>query len=189
MRGRAVRAGEGVRSGRDGLRRLKQRSRLLLVPLAVLFACGAASEEDRVHRFVGRIVDAAEKRDLEGVLDHLAPEYSDHEGRDKEGARALLAGYLRNRRGIVVRLLATRPEGRDSEGRLRVRAEMMVSSGAAEALRRLVAVTGEYFRFEFVLEETKNGGWLVRFASWQHLPSSELLPESLEILRKLFSGK
>jgi hypothetical protein len=162
---------------------------LVLVLLAVLSACGPVSEEDRVNRFVERIVDAAEKKDLEGVLERLAPDYSDFEGRDKEATRALVADYLRNRRGIVIRLLATRVEGRDPEGRPRVRAEIMISAGAAEAFRRLVAVSGEYFRFDFVLGPTGNGGWLVRFAAWEHLPSSDLLPESLEILKKLFSGK
>ena len=162
---------------------------VLVVVIAILPGCGPESKEERIHRFIAKMVERAEEGDLEGIMDRLAPDYADFEGRDKEAAGALVSDYLRNRRGIVIHLLATRIEGYESEDQPRVRAEIMISSGAAEAFRRLVPLAGEAFRFDFLLESGGADGWLVGFAKWEQLPTGDLLPESVEALRKLFTGK
>ncbi len=159
-----------------------------LVFLMTLSFCGPGTEEARFRRFFEAVIEQAEKGDLAGIVDRLAPDYLDFEGRNRDGARALVADYLENRRGIVIHLLSTRIEGRDPQGRTLARAEIMISSGAAEALRRLVSFTGEYFRFDFGLTEAGEG-WLIRSAKWEHLATDELLPESLTAVKKLFSGK
>ncbi len=164
---------------------------MFVLPVAVwgLAACKPETEDRKVNRFIAELVERAEDRDLEGIMTRLAPDYADFEGRDKEATEALASEYLRDRRGIAIRLLATRIEGHDPSGRALVRAEVLISSGAAEALRRFVSFAGECYRFDFTIEKTRPGGWLITYAEWEDLPSGDLLPESVEILKKLFSGK
>ena len=162
---------------------------VLLVPLILHAACGPPSEEEKIRRFIHRAADLVEKGDVDAVMDLFAPDYTDFEGRDKEAAGLLIADYLRNRRGVVIRPLGMVIEGFDPDGRARVRTEVMLSSGSAEALRRLVPLAGETYRFDLILGRTAGNTWLIRFAEWEHRPAGDLMPESLEVLKKLFSAK
>ena len=82
-------------------------------------------------------VARAEKRDITAFAERLADDYADFEGRDKTGTIALVEEYFGRYRGIVMHLLSVRVERIDPGGEAEARAELMLSSGAAEVLRRL----------------------------------------------------
>ncbi len=64
----------------------------------------------------------------------------------------------------------------------------MLSSGAAEVLRKLVRFAGEYYRIELRLRRTDPKRWEIVYAGWEAVPITDLFPESLNILKKIFPG-
>jgi hypothetical protein len=66
--------------------------------------------------------------------------------------------------------------------------EIVLSHGAAEVLRKLIRVAGEYYRFRVDVRRTDRGEWRFTSAAWEGIGITELFPESLSILRELFPG-
>ncbi|MCX6571143.1 MAG: hypothetical protein NT006_06975 [Candidatus Aminicenantes bacterium] len=160
---------------------------LALAVLCLLPAgCGTPSEEARVTELLKKSVALAEKREVRSLMGFFAAEYSDFEGRDKADAERLIADYLGRFRGVVIHLLSVRVDWPGPEGRAAVECEMSFSHGAAEVLRKLLPYTGEYYRFRFDLKKSGEGEWRFAYADWQSVSLTDLFPESLKILKKLF---
>jgi hypothetical protein len=163
------------------------RSPAIWLVVLVLAACGRIPEEEQVRQAVTGMAARLEKRDLAGVLDSVAPSYLDFEGRDRQGLRLLIEEYIRRYRGIVIHVLATRVELSGPEGSAVVEGDAVLSSGAAEVLRKAFRFLGEYYRFRLEMDKD-SGSWMVRYAEWREQAAADLFPESLPVLRKLFPG-
>jgi hypothetical protein len=148
-------------------------------------ACGRPSEETVVKEFMIETAALAQKGDLKAVMDRLADDYVDFEGRDKAATEGLLRDYFR-RTGIVIHLLSVKVDALEPDGRAALRTEAMLSSGPAEFFRRLVRYAGEYYRIGVQLTKGPSGSWRIVSAGWETVPLAELFPESLAILKKLF---
>lgn len=156
----------------------------LLVALFLWPACRRKTEEDIVLETVDTLVRLAEKKDLEPIMAYLAEDFGDFEGRDKNGLRSLLASYFEGRTGIVAHRLSARMVDFTGEWST-VEIEVALSSGGAEALRRLVRISPDLYRIRLDLD--KNGGiWQIRFAKWSPIGLDALLPMSLGELKKIF---
>jgi len=151
-------------------------------------ACGRASEEGRIRKLIERAASLAEKRDIDGLAGLFAADYRDFEGRDRDGAVRLVAGYLDRCRGVVVHVLGVRPE-EVADGRAEVGCEVALSHGAAEALRKLVRVGGECYRFRLDLRKDATGEWRFAYAEWESVGPADLLPDSLKVLKGLFPDR
>ncbi len=151
----------------------------------VLFAsCHKKTEEDIILELIDTLARLAEKKDLETIMTYFADDFSDFEGRDKPGLKALLAGYFSGRTGIVVHPLSSRIDALEfSQASLET--EVALSSGGAEALRRLVKISPDNYRIKIGL--VKDGtSWLIQSAEWSYISLDELFPESLTVLKKIF---
>ena len=153
--------------------------------LASLAGCGRDNEASRIGKLVSGIADAAEDRDVDAVLASLAADYRDFEGRDKAATRELLNTVVGSRVGIVVHILHTRPGVILPEGTASLDADVAVSSGGAEVLRKLARFIGEFLKFHIDLKK-EAGTWRVSAARWEVVSPSEFFPESLPILKKLY---
>ncbi len=161
---------------------------LAAAALLLPHGCGRPPEEELVRRIIKDAAALAQKRDLGALMDLLAPDYRDYQGRDKAAAQALIENYLRSFRGIVIHVLGVKVEITEPGGRAAVRTDMVLSSGAAEAFRKLARFTGDYFRFDLGLEKGPDAGWRISYAEWWSVSLTDLLPESLEALKELFPG-
>lgn len=161
--------------------------RLIAPALALLLlapaACRKPSETRAVLETVETLARLAEQKDLEAFMAAIGDEYSDFEGRDKAGLRDLLGGYFAGRRGIVVHRLGTRVEFPEP-ARAGLQTDVALSSGAAEALRRLVKISPDLYRLKVELFRAPDR-WLVRYAEWRAVGVTEVLPESLGPLKVL----
>lgn len=155
--------------------------------LAIFVCCSPGSEEARIASLMGRIGELAEKRDLSGLLSLLTDDYADFEGRGRAATEALVADHFRRRYGIVVHILHAEIGEVRTDGTAAVRADVVLSSGAAEILRKIVRFAGELYRFELELRKTPDG-WRVARAEWAPSSPRILFPESLPVLRELFPG-
>ena len=166
---------------------MKKMGLITAAALVIVTACSCRppSEEARLKAFLKETVSLAEKGDLGAVMARLADDYADFEGRDKAATEALVRDYLR-RGGIGIHLLGARAEALEPDGEASVQAEALMSSGPAEVFRKLIRYTGECYRFRLRLRRTTPSSWLIVSAAWESIPLSELLPESLAVLKKLF---
>lgn len=151
-------------------------------------SCGQPSDEAAIRGLLREAVVRAEKRDAGGLMELFAPDYRDFEGRDPEGTRRLVKDYFDHYRGIVIHLLGTRVGQVDPDGSASVEFEVSLSHGAAEVLRKLIRYAGEYYHFRVDLRRTGPGTWRFTSAAWESVSLTELFPESLEVLKKLFPG-
>lgn len=157
---------------------------VLLISLTVA-ACRQETDQDRILAVVDRLARLAEKKDLETMMASFADDFSDFEGRDKAGLRDLLSGYIAGRMGIVVHRLGGRVDFGET-GLAELQVDIALSSGGAEALRRLVRISPDLYRLkvEFVKSAEQ---WLIQRAEWSSIGLAEALPESLGPLKKLFA--
>jgi hypothetical protein len=160
---------------------------LIIVCTVVLVSCTPKTDEDQIRELMKQAGQHMENKEIFSLLDLLSDEYADFRGRDKTQTKDLVQTYFREFRGIVVHLLSTQIDGIDLD-KASIRADAALSSGAAKALRRLVPVSTDNYRFQIELIK-KQDRWLIRYAEWRHIGIEELFPESLSILKKLFTDK
>ncbi len=146
--------------------------------------CGAKTDEDRIMEMMNDIGSFAEKKDVSGILNHLADDYHDFEGRRKKETEEMVRDYFRRYKGIAINFLSTRIEDiRPPEASIQT--EVALSSGAAKVFRKLIRLSTDNYRLKIRLKKV-NGEWMIRYAEWQYVTLDELFPESLSILRKIF---
>jgi hypothetical protein len=158
---------------------------LITVCTILSVSCTPKTDEDQIRELMKEAGQLIEKKELSGLLDLLSDDYTDFRGRDKTRTKDMVQTYFREFRGIVVHLLSTRIDGIDLD-KASIRTDAAISSGAAQALRKLVPVSTDNYRFQIELIK-KQDRWLIRYAEWKHIGVEELFPESLSILKKLFS--
>jgi hypothetical protein len=156
----------------------------LAVGLALLVAaCGGTGEEERLVERFKSLAALAEDEDAAGIMDALSDDYEDFEGRDKAAAGDMIRGYFESYRGIVLNVLGIRVgDLQGSEASLE--ADVTFSSGAVEALRRLVKIAGQYYRID-VRWVKRDGVWLASYAEWREVGLDELLSESRDKLQDI----
>ena len=162
-------------------------SGVVLGLLTFLPYCSIESDEAAIQKLMGRVGSLAEKKDLPGLLVLLTDDYADFEGRDRAATEALVAEHFRRRFGIVVHLLHTEIGDVRPEGTATVETDVVLSSGGAEVLRKIVPFAGEFYKFKFDLRKTPDG-WRVGQAEWAPSALNDLFPESLPVLREFFPG-
>lgn len=128
----------------------------------------------------------AEKKELEKIMGYLGPDYRDFEGRDPAQTARLLEHYFKNYHGIAIHLLDVYVD--INKDPAEAEADVLLSSGPLENLRKLAGLVGVYYRFNFSLEKT-SGKWQIVYASWKEVDSNSLLPGSRAILKKIFPDR
>ena len=150
-------------------------------------SCGRPSEEARIRELLEESAARAEKRDVGGLMDLFAPDYEDFEGRDKAGhgpARHGLPGPVPRRRhpcprrpsrGDRRRTAGPRSSARWPSRTARPRS-CASSSGSAANTTGSGSTSGR----------TRRGSGASPTRSGRPIGLTDLFPESLDILRKLF---
>ncbi|MCR4396726.1 MAG: nuclear transport factor 2 family protein [Candidatus Saccharicenans sp.] len=154
--------------------------------LSTVDSCRSVDESQIIKDLLARIVSLAEKKDRDRILAYLGPGYRDFEGRDVPETGQLLDHYFQNYQGIAIRLLDIYVD--INNGQAEAGADVLLSSGPLEALRKIVGLVGVYYRFDFRLEK-ESGGWKIIYATWREIDSGSLLPGSQVILKKIFQDK
>jgi hypothetical protein len=152
-----------------------------------LASCAPKTDQDQIRKLMKEAGQHIENKELSNLLELLSDEYTDFRGRDKTQTKDMVQTYFREFRGIVVHLLSTRIDRIDLD-KASIRTDAALSSGAVQALRKLIPVSTDNYRFRIELIK-KQDRWMISYAEWRHIGIEELFPESLSILKKLFSEK
>jgi hypothetical protein len=164
-------------------------SSMALITIFALFSvsCAPKTDEDQIRELMREAGEHIEKKDISSLMGLLSDDYSDFRDRDKTQTKDMVQTYFREFRGIVVHVLSTRIDD-VGLGEASIQTDAALSSGAAKALRKLVPVSTDNYRFALKLIK-KQDRWLIRYAAWKHIGVEELFPESFSILQKLFSDR
>lgn len=149
-------------------------------------SCRRETEEDKILSTFDAVVRLAENKDLEAVMAYIAEDYRDFEGRDKNGFRSLASSYLAGREGIVIHRLSSRIT-EVAPGEFSLEADIALSSGRAEALRRLIRISPDVYRLRVDLRKSGSGRQIT-YGEWGAIGWTDLFPGSLDRLRELFPG-
>jgi hypothetical protein len=155
----------------------------LLLIACLHVSCRHRTDSEVIAALVADMAASAEKRDADGLIANLADDYRDFEGRDRGQTAAMVEEYFSRFRGIVIHVLASRIVVENARSAT-VEADVSLSSGAAQAFRKLICFSGENYRFGCRLR--KDGHWLITEARWEYEALDGLFPESIKILRELF---
>ncbi len=168
------------------VRYIREERLLFLLGLFVLsmFCSGPKTDEEKIKEQIKEASLLIEKKDLEGLMGFLAEDYSDHRGRNRSQTRDMVQSYFSQFRGIVVHVLSTRIDD-ITASEASIQSDAALSSGGARALRRLIRVSIDNYRFKIKLIKQEDR-WQIRYAEWKPIGIEELFPESLSILKKLF---
>ncbi len=160
---------------------------LLLPVLICMIGCGQKTDEDLIRELMEDVGKCVEKKDLMGLLAFLSDDFSDFRGRNKSQTEDMVQSYFNQFRGIVIHILHTRIDEVKAQ-EASIQSDIALSSGAARVLRKLVRVSTDIYRFKIKLIK-KEDRWLIRYTEWTYIRLDELFPESLSILKKLFSDE
>ncbi len=164
----------------------KTRAAMMLVLLAIAGlsgSCRTQSDKDLIAAAIDDMALRVEKRDAAGLVAHLAGNYADFEGRDREQTRAMAEEYFSRYHGIKTKVLSSRIV-MGEVGTATAEIDVSLYSGVASALRKAVGFSGENYRVSCMFR--KEGEWRVSEARWEYIPVSGLFPESLKALQELF---
>jgi phytoene dehydrogenase-like protein len=159
----------------------------LALSIISLVCTGPKTDEDQIRELMEEAGRHIEKKDLKSLMDLLAVDYTDFRGRDKIQTQDMVRTYFSEFRGIVVHVLGTRID-EITPPKATIQTDAALSSGAAKALRKLIQVSTDNYRFQVELTK-KQDRWLIKYAEWMPIGIEELFPESLAILKKLFSDQ
>jgi ketosteroid isomerase-like protein len=160
---------------------------LILSVLICMIGCGQKTDEDLIRELMEDVGKCIEKKDLMGLLAFLSDDFSDFRGRNRSQTEDTVQSYFNQFRGIVIHILHTRIDEVKAQ-EASIQSDIALSSGAARVLRKLVRVSTDIYRFKIKLIK-KEDRWLIRYAEWTYIGLDELFPESLSILKKLFSDE
>jgi ketosteroid isomerase-like protein len=152
-----------------------------------MIGCGQKTDEDLIRELMEDVGKCIEKKDLMGLLAFLSDDFSDFRGRNRSQTEDTVQSYFNQFRGIVIHILHTRIDEVKAQ-EASIQSDIALSSGAARVLRKLVRVSTDIYRFKIKLIK-KEDRWLIRYAEWTYIGLDELFPESLSILKKLFSDE
>lgn len=141
---------------------------VLMATLACLFVTACASDEEspeqQVRNTLQAIELAVEERSTSDLMDHIADDYSDHQGNNKEAIKRLVQILFLRNQSINIFTLVRSFDISDGIAAVELSAAM-ASRGVDLNLQenRLKADTSG---FSIVLQQTGDE-WLVQSVSWQ----------------------
>lgn len=147
--------------------------------------CKKPDDTEVIKNMISELVQLAEKKDRDKILFLLSDDCKDFEQRDIFKNGELIDYYFKNYKGIVIHHLDIFVSLNGDESQ--VETDVLLSSGPLETLRKLVWLTGSFYRFNFKLVR-RGKMWKINYSAWQEINSNSLLPGSKVILKKTFSG-
>jgi len=142
--------------------------RLLVTLLAVLAACSGDPDnpEQQIHEMISAGEEAMETRSIMTVLEFIASDYQDKQGRKKKDIQRLVAGYILRNKSI--HLLTRVHDIALNEDKTQAGVVLYVGMAGVPVTSadQLMLTRADLYRFDLsmILEE---GDWRVASGSWR----------------------
>ena len=123
------------------------------------------SEEAKVEKMVGEMAEAAETKDIKGVLRYISEDYTDNHGNDKTALKGFLLSLFFRGEKVSVFVRSVEVALRGDRGLLKVKA-VLVMGRSVESISDVVPDEAAGYSFDSVV--TKDGGrWKVLSVNWK----------------------
>ncbi len=149
------------------LKRTSIKYAILLIAALMLSSCSSdseLSEEDKVRATLAALEEAAEKRSLSEMTEHISDSYKDYEGNDLKRVKGLLQFQLIKNQNInifsKIRELEVIGDTATAEVSVAMASRAIDLSSEANRLR------ADTHRFSLVLN-LENEKWKIKSVSWQ----------------------
>lgn len=146
--------------------------RLFLVVAAclALVAAGCGGEKDPVKETIDRIEKAAEDRDADGVIENLAPSFTDAAGQPRQEAVDTIRRYLMAYQQLEIRISDLQINRDTNLATARFHADLI---GAPTKLGGLDSILPRSSSYDFKIELAPEGKqWKITWASWSESSSA-----------------
>jgi hypothetical protein len=147
--------------------------------------CAAKTDEELILELMGEVGKFAEKKNVESIMMLLAVDYTDFQRRNKSQTKEMIQQYFNQYRGIVIHVLSTQIDEINPLEAF-IRTDIAMSSGAAKVFRKVIRFSTDNYRLKLKLIK-RDGKWQIKYAEWRYVSLDGLFPESLSILKKIFS--
>ncbi len=134
-----------------------------MIAVPVLLAC--AKKGDPIQATIDAVVKAANARDADALMSHLAPGFEAADGSGRSDVEARLKGYFAAYEILNVHVSNVQIERGDKAVRVRLRAEMTGQPRSAGGFGGLLPSAAKYeFDLRLVLE---GRDWKLAWAGWE----------------------
>jgi ketosteroid isomerase-like protein len=133
-----------------------------------LGACSkGVTEEDRVRQVVADVAEAAEKKDLKGVMRHVSKDYNDDKGNDYDGAKGIV--FYQFLRSPKVSVFVRGVEVEVKEDRALVNTKVVLARGKeVKKIEDIIPEDAAGYRFSVVFRK-EDGDWKALSAKWDNV--------------------
>src|SRR5688500_13144319 len=141
----------------------RRRSPIFWVALALLTACSdRASPEQQVRAVIDSMELAAEARNVGDLMEHLADNYRDAQGQDRQQAALYARGYFISNQSVH---LLTRIESLEFPAADEARVKLQVGMAGRGGETGSGGLSADLHDFDLVLVQ-EGGEWKVSYADW-----------------------
>lgn len=147
---------------------------LFCVCAALFFACSKPkSDVDLVAESIKNIAEAAEAKDVKGVMKYVSNDFRGDDGSDRNNVKGILVSQLLNADSIsiFIRGLEVEVTGGQAAAHLRV---VMTRGKPVKKIADIPRDRADAFRFEMILKK-EDGLWKVVSAGWERVGLAGLL--------------
>jgi ketosteroid isomerase-like protein len=143
----------------------------LVFALLFLVFFGACSkgvtEEDKVRQVVASVAEAAEKKDLKGVMRHVSKDYNDDKGNDYDGAKGIV--FYQFLRSPKVSVFVRGVDVEVKEDRALVNTKIVLARGKeVKKIEDIIPEDAAGYRFSVVFRK-EDGDWKALSARWDNV--------------------
>jgi hypothetical protein len=143
---------------------MRNAARRLALPFAACLVFGCARKADPVRETIDAVVKAANARNVEALLAHVAPDFEAADGASRLEVEARLQRYFAAYEILNVRVSDVQIERGENTARVRLRAEM---TGQPRKVGGLDGLLPAAARYDFDLRLVYDGGaWKLAWAAW-----------------------
>jgi hypothetical protein len=143
---------------------------------ALALACGGGEDtpEAAVRRTLAAIEEAAGARDVGAFVAHVAPDYADPHGNDRDAVRRIAAFHLLRNQAVHT-LVRLREVAIVEPGHAQVDALVAMAGTEIPDAEVLASVRADLYRFALTLREAEPGVWRVTSATWHPATRDDFL--------------
>jgi ketosteroid isomerase-like protein len=133
-----------------------------------LGACSkGVTEEDMVRQVVADVAEAAEKKDLKGIMRHVSKDYNDDKGNDYDGAKGIV--FYQFLRSPKVSVFVRGVEVEVKEDRALVNTKVVLARGKeVKKIEDIIPEDAAGYRFSVVFRK-EDGDWKALSAMWDNV--------------------
>ena len=146
---------------------------MLLFFLTLSSCSKGVSEENRLKAIVNEVAEAGQKKDIDGVREHISKLYKDQEGNDYDGVRRILLYHFIRAETVSVFVRSTDVEIKGDTALVKANA-ILARGKEVKSIKDIIPESAAGYRFEMIFKK-EGKDWKAVSGQWQNVGAAGLL--------------